>query len=83
MQNNALILRPEAVYLPNYCVEQTNESLNTINFTEYDIFKEYNIFTEYNIFIIRKLDPSKAHAHDEISIRMAKICDKAICNHYI
>ena len=24
LQSNALILRPEAVYLPNYCVEQIN-----------------------------------------------------------
>ena len=47
---------------------RTNESLNTINFTEDDILN-----------VIRKLDPSKAHGHDQISIRMVQICDKAIC----
>ena len=47
---------------------RTNESLNTINFTEDDILN-----------VIRKLDPSKTHGHDQISIRMVQICDKAIC----
>ena len=51
---------------------RTNESLNTIDFTEDDILN-----------VIRKLDPSKAHGHDPISIGMVQICDKAIANHYI
>ena len=42
--------------------------MNTTNFTEDDILK-----------VLRKLDPDKAHGHDEISIRMIQICDKAIC----
>ena len=42
--------------------------MNTINFTEDDILN-----------VIRKLDPSKVHEHDQISIRMVQICDKAIC----
>ena len=49
-------------------MRRTNESLNTINFTEDDILN-----------VIRKLDPSKAHGHDQISICMVQICDKAIC----
>ena len=48
-------------------MRRTNESLNTINFTKDDILN-----------VIRKLDPSKAHRHDQISIRMVQICDKAI-----
>ena len=54
--------------LPTHILRRTNESLNTINFTEDDILN-----------VIRKLDPSKAHGHDQISIRMVQICDKAIC----
>ena len=42
--------------------------MNTINFTEDGILN-----------VIRKLDPSKAHGHDQISIRMVEIFDKAIC----
>ena len=42
--------------------------MNTINFTEDDILN-----------VIRKLDPSKTHGRDQISIRMVQICDKAIC----
>ena len=54
--------------LPTQLLRRTNESLNIINFTEDDILN-----------VIRKLDPSKVHGHDQISIRMVQICDKAIC----
>ena len=54
--------------VPAQLLRRTNESLNIINFTEDDILN-----------VIRKLDPSKAHGHDQISIRMVQICDKAIC----
>ena len=40
----------------------------TIRFSENDILK-----------VIRKTDPSKAHDHDRISIRILKLSDKAIC----
>ena len=49
-------------------MRRTNESLNTINFTEDDILN-----------VIRTLDPGKAHGHDQINIRMVQIYDKAIC----
>ena len=29
--------------------------------------------------IIRSLDPNKAHGHDNLSIRMLKLCGDAIC----
>ena len=50
--------------LSSQLLRRTNESLNT----EDDILN-----------VIRKLDPSKAHGHDQISIRMVQICDKTIC----
>ena len=42
--------------------------LSTVTFSENDILK-----------VIRKLDPSKAHGHDKVSICMLKFSDKAIC----
>ena len=42
--------------------------MNTINFTE-----------NYILRVTRKLDPNKAHGHDQISIRMLQIREKAIC----
>ena len=54
--------------LPTQLLRRTNESLNTISFTEDDILN-----------VIKKLDASKAHGHDQISIHMVQICDKAIC----
>ena len=41
--------------------------MNDINFSKGDILR-----------VIRKLDPNKAHGHDQISIRMIQICDKTI-----
>ena len=42
--------------------------LSTVTFSENDILK-----------VIRKLDPSKAHGHDKVSICMLKFSNKAIC----
>ena len=53
--------------LPTQLLQRTNESLNTINFTEDD-----------NLNVIRKLDTSEAQRHDQISIRMVQICGKSI-----
>ena len=54
--------------LPTCIFPKTDKSLSTIYFSEEDILK-----------IIRSLDPNKAHGHDNISIRMIKLCDKEIC----
>ena len=54
--------------LPTQLLRRTNESLNTIDFTK-----------DYILNVMRKLDPSKAHGHDQISICMVQICGKAIC----
>ena len=53
--------------LPTQILRRTNESLNIINYTE-----------DGSLTVIRKLNPNKAHGHDQISIRMLQICDKAI-----
>ena len=53
---------------PTQLLRRANESLNTINFTEDDILN-----------VTRKLDANKVHGHDQISICMVQICDKAIC----
>ena len=46
----------------------TEKRSDTLNFSNDDIEE-----------IIQDLDPNKAHGHDEISIRMIKICGKSIC----
>ena len=45
----------------------TQSRLNSINFNEDEILK-----------ILRALNVQKVHAHDDISIRMIKICDKSL-----
>ena len=54
--------------LPTQISRRTNESFNTINLNEDNISS-----------VMRNIDPNKAHGHDQISIRMLQICDKAIC----
>ena len=54
--------------IPPQLLPHTNTCLSTVRFSQNDILK-----------VIRKLDPSKAHGHDEISIRMLKVSDKSIC----
>ena len=49
---------------PNFV---TNKRLSSVVFDDQDIIK-----------IIRALSISKAHGHDDISIRMIKICDSAL-----
>ena len=45
----------------------TDNKLSSLQFEDSDIIK-----------IIRSLDMSKAHGHDDVSVRMLKICDSAI-----
>ena len=62
------ILIDNSSYLP-ISVDLINPSacFSTFNFADDEILK-----------IIRALDINKAHGHDEISVRMIKICDDAI-----
>ena len=52
---------------PNNQIFLTQSRLCTLNFDEGELIK-----------IIRNLNVHKAHGHDDISIRMIKICDKSI-----
>ena len=54
--------------LPNQWIYSTEKRLSTMRFSEEDIVK-----------ITQNLDLNKAHGHDQISIRMLKICGKTIC----
>ena len=69
LQSNVLILRPDAIYIPRYCIFVLCifDLLNTIDFTKGDILN-----------VIRKLNPNKAHVHAEIRIGMLQISSKAI-----
>ena len=53
--------------LPTSQTFLTPSRLCTLNFNEEEIIK-----------ILRNLNLHKAHGHDDISIRMIKICDKSI-----
>ena len=53
--------------LPRLVVLNSKNSLSAISFNNDDIIK-----------IIRSFNIKKAYGHDNISIRMIKICDKAI-----
>ena len=49
-------------------IRKTDKYLWTVTFYENEIKKA-----------LRNLDPSKAHGHDMLSIRMLKICDDSLC----
>ena len=53
--------------LPSLLNLNFTSNLYVINFTDDDVFK-----------IMRSLNINKAHCHYDISIRMIKICDKAM-----
>ena len=53
--------------LPGNQIFLTQSRLNSLVFNEDEILK-----------IIRSLNIHKAHGHDDISIRMVKICDKSL-----
>ena len=58
--------------LPTPIMRRTNESLNTINFTQNDLLS-----------VIRKLNPKKEHVYDQNSICILQICDKLICKPFL
>ena len=53
---------------PSHLHYLTHNRLSSVSFSQYNIAK-----------IIQNLDPNKARGHDDISIRMLKICDSFIC----
>ena len=54
--------------LPNKLEYLTQSRLSSINFSKDDIAK-----------MIQNLDPNKTHGHDQISIRILKLCSTSIC----
>ena len=54
--------------MPSKIIKKTDSSLYSVKFS-----------TENILQIINKLDSNKAHGHDEISIRMLKICGSSVC----
>ena len=54
--------------LPCETIKKTNNSLYSVRFSTEDILQ-----------IINNLDSNKAHGHDEISIRVLKICGSPVC----
>ena len=65
--NDGWVIRNNS-QLPPTVSYKINERLSSVKITDDDIFK-----------IIAKLDANKAHGHDNISIRMKKICSTSIC----
>ena len=55
-------------FLPCEIIKKTNNSLYSVRFSTEDILQ-----------IINNLDSNKTHGHDEISIRMLKICGSSVC----
>ena len=58
---------PNNSKLPENQTYITETKLSSFNIEDEDIYK-----------IIKTLDINKAHGHDEVSIRMLKLCDKSI-----
>ena len=48
--------------------KKPEKSISTVTFTSNDIAT-----------LVQNLDPSKAHGHDMLSIRVLKLCGKSIC----
>jgi hypothetical protein len=64
--NQCTVIQTDSV-IPEELPPALPHSIENINFTENDILKH-----------IKNLNPNKSHGHDQISIRMIKICDRAL-----
>ena len=62
-----MLLNKKQYKLPSHLHYLTDNRLSSVRFSQDDIAK-----------IIQNLDPNKAHGHDNISIRMLKICGSSI-----
>ena len=54
--------------LPSKILKETDNSLYSVKFSEENILQRIN-----------KLDSNKAHGHNEISVKMLKICGSSVC----
>ena len=66
--NQYSLVNNNSQLLPSLSYYKTNERLSSVKITDDGILK-----------IIEKLDPNKAHGHDQISICKIKICSTIIC----
>ena len=52
---------------------------NMTNHLTDDKLSSFNISSEVIFQLIKNLDPNKAHGHDEISVKILKLCAPSIC----
>ena len=68
-----LVSSKQCTTIDNNNVIRTNTS-----FVTEERFPTFQIRLDDIVKVIRSLDPNKAHRHDEISIRMIKVCAPSI-----
>ena len=68
-------------FFASKCTPITNDSSlpSLLNLNLISKLSVINFIDDYILKIIRSLNINKARGYDDISIRMVKICDKAIC----
>ena len=68
-------------YFGSQCTTINNNSVlpSTLNHLTDDKLSSFNISSEVIFQLIKNLDPNKAHGHDEISVKMLKLCAPSIC----
>ena len=67
-------------YFASQCTTINNSVLpSTFNHLTDDKLSSFSISSEVIFQLIKNLDPNKAHGHDEISLKMLKLCAPSIC----
>ena len=68
-------------YFTSQCTTVNNNSVlpMTLNHLTDDKLNSFNISSEVIFQLIKNLDPSKARGHNEISVKMLKLCAPSIC----
>ena len=68
-------------YFTSQCTTVNNNSVlpMTLNHLTDDKLNSFNISSEVIFQLIKNLDPSKAHEHNEISVKMLKLCAPSLC----
>ena len=52
---------------------------STLNHSTDDKLSPFNVSSEVIFQLIKNLDPNKDHGHDEVSVKMLKLCVLSIC----
>ena len=68
-------------YFASQCTTVSNNSAlpSTLNYLIDDKLSSFSISSEVIFQLIKNLDPNKAHGHDEISVKILKLCAPSIC----